>query len=148
IVELACLADDDRTRTDDEDRFDVGTFWHGARSTVLNTGRQGRIARTAPVSRQTARQLSAASGDSGQTWWLGGLSSREDGERKPHSCRFLPCVCAAASASRPERGRLARVSQLKSQGEAAWSRFPASPSMTATRFPSLASASGRYPMTR
>ena len=28
IVELAGLPDDDRPRTDDEDRFDVGAFWH------------------------------------------------------------------------------------------------------------------------
>ena len=32
IIELAGLPDDDRSRTDDEDRFDVGAFWHGARS--------------------------------------------------------------------------------------------------------------------
>jgi hypothetical protein len=33
VVELACLADDDRARTDDENAFDVSAFWHlaGAR---------------------------------------------------------------------------------------------------------------------
>ena len=30
IIELAGLPDDDRPRTDDEDRLDIGTFWHGA----------------------------------------------------------------------------------------------------------------------
>jgi hypothetical protein len=28
IVELAGLADDDRSRADDEDRLDIGAFWH------------------------------------------------------------------------------------------------------------------------
>jgi hypothetical protein len=28
IVELASLPDDDGARADDQDRFDVGTFWH------------------------------------------------------------------------------------------------------------------------
>ena len=47
IVELASLADDDRSRADDEDRFDVWAFWHVLSSvrrgcTRNRTGRPGR----------------------------------------------------------------------------------------------------------
>ena len=40
IIELAGLPDDDRTRTDDEDRFDVGTFWHWC--SLLVRGARGK----------------------------------------------------------------------------------------------------------
>ena len=45
IVEFASLADDDRTRADDEDRFDVLALWHGLYPSfqlARKTGQGGR----------------------------------------------------------------------------------------------------------
>jgi len=86
IVELAGLSDDDRTRTDDEDRFDVGAFWHLWSLLVrrLRCGVCG-MSRDLPVASALGARgkTRVGAGLGGRLCGLGASCNRSSGGREP-----------------------------------------------------------------
>src|SRR5690606_34723887 len=84
IVELASLADNNRAGTDDQDGFDVGSFWHRLRFAVLTSSFRAAAAAGPKPSKLTA------------------------------SCFRRPLRCGAPSRNDPETGhkKRARVARV------------------------------------
>ena len=106
IVELAGLADDDRTRADDQDRGDVGPFGHCFRICDRHSG--ARAAREPGIHIRRRWVM-----DSGP----GLRPSRNDGAQKKGAPLARPWAGAGASAP---RARVFRPDSPQREGRSAW----------------------------